>query len=157
LTEGIVPREMLYIADECFSAAPRPNYPPPFRRSLQTAEGKGGCPITEKLQREFFVAIVEGRMPDALRAFGWLNASGRNLLGPLVKRAAWVSTPPMIGGAPRERLVATSPETDSLIRLPKSSSFVPDPEPVTTELMFQTDLSLTFGRFTDHTWWVICV
>jgi len=69
VTEGIVPREMLYIADEVFFCGTAAEITP--IRSvdrIQVGGGKRG-PITEKLQREFF-AIVEGRMPDR---FGWLT------------------------------------------------------------------------------------
>jgi branched-chain amino acid aminotransferase len=69
VTEGIVPREMLYIADEVFFCGTAAEITP--IRSVdrvQVGAGKRG-PITEKLQREFF-AIVEGRVPDR---FGWLT------------------------------------------------------------------------------------
>jgi branched-chain amino acid aminotransferase len=69
VTEGIVPREMLYIADEVFFCGTAAEITP--IRSvdrIQVGAGKRG-PITEKLQREFF-AIVEGRVPDR---FGWLT------------------------------------------------------------------------------------
>jgi branched-chain amino acid aminotransferase len=69
VTEGIVPREMLYIADEVFFCGTAAEITP--IRSVDritVGAGKRG-PITEKLQREFF-AIVEGRVPDR---FGWLT------------------------------------------------------------------------------------
>jgi branched-chain amino acid aminotransferase len=69
VSEGIVPREMLYIADEVFFCGTAAEITP--IRSvdrIQVGAGKRG-PITEKLQREFF-AIVEGRVPDR---FGWLT------------------------------------------------------------------------------------
>jgi branched-chain amino acid aminotransferase len=69
VTETIVPREMLYIADEVFFCGTAAEITP--IRSVdrvQVGAGKRG-PITEKLQREFF-AIVEGEVPDR---FGWLT------------------------------------------------------------------------------------
>ncbi len=69
VTEALVPREMLYIADEVFFCGTAAEITP--IRSVdrvQIGEGKRG-PVTEKLQREFF-GIVEGRNPDV---FGWLT------------------------------------------------------------------------------------
>jgi len=68
VTEGLIPREMLYIADELFFCGTAVEITP--IRSVDRitiGTGKRG-PITERLQREFF-AIVEGRTPDR---FGWL-------------------------------------------------------------------------------------
>ena len=67
----LIPREMLYIADEVFFSGTAAEITP--IRSvdrIQIGAGKRG-PITEKLQKEFF-AIVEGRTPDR---FGWLRRS----------------------------------------------------------------------------------
>ena len=69
VSEALVPREALYIADEVFFCGTAAEVTP--IRSVDRIEigkGKRG-PITEKLQREFF-AIVEGRVPDR---FGWLT------------------------------------------------------------------------------------
>jgi len=69
VTEAIVPREMLYIADEVFFCGTAAEITP--IRSVdrvQVGAGKRG-PITERLQREFF-AIVQGEVPDR---FGWLT------------------------------------------------------------------------------------
>jgi branched-chain amino acid aminotransferase len=69
VSEALVPRESLYIADEVFFCGTAAEVTP--IRSVDRIEigkGKRG-PITEKLQREFF-AIVEGRVPDR---FGWLT------------------------------------------------------------------------------------
>ena len=69
MVETLIPREMLYIADEVFFAGTAAEITP--IRSvdrIQVGKGKRG-PITEKLQREFF-AIVEGHAPDR---FGWLT------------------------------------------------------------------------------------
>jgi branched-chain amino acid aminotransferase len=69
VVESLIPREMLYIADEVFFSGTAAEVTP--IRSvdrIQVGAGKRG-PVTEKLQREFF-AIVEGRTPDR---FGWLT------------------------------------------------------------------------------------
>ncbi len=69
VTETLVPRESLYIADEVFFCGTAAEITP--IRSvdrIQIGAGKRG-PVTEKLQREFF-AIVEGRTTDR---FGWLT------------------------------------------------------------------------------------
>lgn len=69
VVESLIPREMLYIADEVFFSGTAAEVTP--IRSvdrIQIGKGKRG-PITERLQREFF-AIVEGRTPDR---FGWLT------------------------------------------------------------------------------------
>lgn len=69
VVESLIPREMLYIADEVFFSGTAAEITP--IRSvdrIQIGAGKRG-PITEKLQKEFF-AIVEGRTKDR---FGWLS------------------------------------------------------------------------------------
>jgi len=66
--ETLIPREMLYIADEVFFSGTAAEVTP--IRSVDRIEigaGKRG-PITEKVQRDFF-SIVEGRTPDR---HGWL-------------------------------------------------------------------------------------
>jgi branched-chain amino acid aminotransferase len=66
--ETLIPREMLYIADEVFFSGTAAEVTP--IRSVDRitiGAGKRG-PITEKIQREFF-AIVEGKAPDR---HGWL-------------------------------------------------------------------------------------
>jgi branched-chain amino acid aminotransferase len=69
VTEALVPREALYIADEVFFCGTAAEVTP-IRSVDRIPIGKGKRgPITEKLQREFF-AIVEGRVPDR---FGWLS------------------------------------------------------------------------------------
>ncbi len=63
VVETLVPREMLYIADEVFFTGTAAELTP--IRSIDritVGAGKRG-PVTEKLQKEFF-AIVEGRKPD---------------------------------------------------------------------------------------------
>jgi branched-chain amino acid aminotransferase len=70
LTEGIVPREMLYIADEVFFSGTAAEITP--IRSvdrIQIGSGQRG-PVTERLQKEFF-GIVHGAIPDE---HGWLTA-----------------------------------------------------------------------------------
>jgi branched-chain amino acid aminotransferase len=69
VVESLIPREMLYIADELFFCGTAVEVTPV--RSVDRIEvgnGKRG-PITERIQKEFF-GIVEGRTPDR---FGWLS------------------------------------------------------------------------------------
>ncbi len=69
LVETIIPREMLYIADEVFFTGTAAEITP--IRSVDrvpVADGKRG-PITERLQKEFF-GILNGSAPDR---FGWLT------------------------------------------------------------------------------------
>ena len=69
VVERLIPREMLYIADEVFFVGTAVEVTPirsVDRISIGT--GKRG-PITEKIQSRFF-EIVEGRVPDQ---FGWLS------------------------------------------------------------------------------------
>src|SRR5258708_5048857 len=70
LVESIVPREMLYIADEVFFSGTAAEITP--IRSIDRIQiGKGfRGPITEKLQKEFF-AIIHGTKEDRR---GWLSA-----------------------------------------------------------------------------------
>ncbi len=72
LVETIVPREMLYIADEVFFSGTAAEITP--IRSIdriQIGNGKRG-PVAEKLQKEFF-AIVKGAKTDR---HGWLSLVG---------------------------------------------------------------------------------
>jgi branched-chain amino acid aminotransferase len=70
VVETIVPREMLYIADEVFFSGTAAEITP-IRSIDRIAIGRGRRgPITERLQKEFF-AIVSGAKPDRL---GWLTA-----------------------------------------------------------------------------------
>jgi branched-chain amino acid aminotransferase len=67
--ESLVPREMLYIADEVFFTGTAAEITP-IRSVDRIAVGSGERgPITARLQREFF-KIVEGGGPDR---FGWLT------------------------------------------------------------------------------------
>jgi branched-chain amino acid aminotransferase len=72
LVETIVPREMLYIADEVFFTGTAAEITP--IRSVDripVGEGRRG-PMTERLQKEFF-ALINGTKPDR---FGWLTPVG---------------------------------------------------------------------------------
>ena len=70
LVETIVPREMLYIADEVFFSGTAAEITP-IRSIDRIAIGKGRRgPVTERLQKEFF-GIVTGAKPDR---HGWLTA-----------------------------------------------------------------------------------
>ena len=63
VVETLVPREMLYIADEVFFSGTAAEMTP-IRSIDRITVGKGKRgPVTEKLQKEFF-AIVEGHKPD---------------------------------------------------------------------------------------------
>ncbi|MCL4853915.1 MAG: branched-chain amino acid transaminase [Bryobacteraceae bacterium] len=67
--ETIVPREMLYIADEVFFTGTAAEITP--IRSIDRiviGSGKRG-PVTEKLQQEFF-EVINGKKPDS---YGWLT------------------------------------------------------------------------------------
>ena len=69
VVESLVPRELLYIADEVFFTGTAAEVTP-IRSvdKIQIGAGRRG-PITERLQREFF-DIVEGKAPDR---HGWLT------------------------------------------------------------------------------------
>ena len=67
--ETLIPREMLYIAEEVFFTGTAAEVTP-IRSVDRIVIGKGQRgPVTEKLQHAFF-AIVEGKVPDR---FGWLT------------------------------------------------------------------------------------
>jgi branched-chain amino acid aminotransferase len=69
IVEGLIPREMLYLADEVFFSGTAVEITP-VRSVDRITVGKGKRgPITEKIQKEFF-AIVEGKTGDR---FGWLT------------------------------------------------------------------------------------
>src|SRR6202521_6017025 len=69
VVEALVPREMLYIADEVFFSGTAAEITP-IRSVDRIVVGKGKRgPVTEALQREFF-GIVEGKKPDK---YGWLT------------------------------------------------------------------------------------
>jgi branched-chain amino acid aminotransferase len=69
ISEAMIPREMLYIADEVFFSGTAAEITP--IRSIdriQIGKGRRGA-VAEKLQKEFF-GIVNGTRPDR---FGWLS------------------------------------------------------------------------------------
>src|SRR5690242_21457979 len=69
VVEALVPREMLYLADEVFFSGTAAEITP--IRSIdriRVGQGRRG-PVAEALQKEFF-AIVNGTRPDR---FGWLS------------------------------------------------------------------------------------
>src|SRR3984893_12959094 len=69
LVETIIPREMLYIADEVFFSGTAAEITP-IRSVDRIVVGNGSRgPITEILQRAFF-DLIDGRVPDR---FGWLT------------------------------------------------------------------------------------
>jgi branched-chain amino acid aminotransferase len=69
VTETLIPREMLYIADEVFFSGTAAEITP-IRSVDHIVVGKGSRgPVTEKLQKAFF-GIVHG---DAIDRFGWLT------------------------------------------------------------------------------------
>ncbi len=69
LVETIIPREMLYIADEVFFSGTAAEITP-IRSVDKIAVGQGSRgPITERLQRAFF-SVIDGSAPDR---FGWLT------------------------------------------------------------------------------------
>ena len=70
IVETIIPRELLYIADEVFFTGTAAEITP-IRSVDRIMVGRGARgPVTERLQKEFF-AIVEGRAEDR---YGWLSA-----------------------------------------------------------------------------------
>jgi len=73
--EAIIPREMLYIADEVFFSGTAAEITP-IRSVDRIVVGKGARgPITERLQKAFF-EIVNGHLPDR---FGWLTPVAKNV------------------------------------------------------------------------------
>jgi branched-chain amino acid aminotransferase len=74
VVETLVPREMLYIADEVFFSGTAAEITP-IRSVDRIVIGKGSRgPVTEKLQKAFF-DIVHGDAPDK---FGWLTRITKN-------------------------------------------------------------------------------
>jgi branched-chain amino acid aminotransferase len=72
VAETIVPREMLYIADEVFFSGTAAEITP-IRTVDKIVVGTGSRgPVTEKLQRAFF-GVINGDAPDH---FGWLTPAG---------------------------------------------------------------------------------
>jgi branched-chain amino acid aminotransferase len=74
VVETLVPREMLYIADEVFFSGTAAEVTP-IASIDRIPVGKGARgPITEKLQKAFF-DLVDGKTQDR---FGWLTPVGKN-------------------------------------------------------------------------------
>jgi branched-chain amino acid aminotransferase len=70
ISEHMIPREMLYIADEAFFTGTAAEITP-IRSVDKIKVGKGGMgPITREIQKEFY-AIVRGEKEDR---HGWLTA-----------------------------------------------------------------------------------
>jgi branched-chain amino acid aminotransferase len=69
VVEGLIPREMLYIADEVFFSGTAAEITP-IRSIDRITIGKGRRgPVAESLQKEFF-GVIDGSRPDT---FGWLS------------------------------------------------------------------------------------
>jgi len=69
VVEGLIPREMLYIADEVFFSGTAAEITP-IRSIDRITIGKGRRgPVAERLQKEFF-GVIDGSRPDT---FGWLS------------------------------------------------------------------------------------
>jgi branched-chain amino acid aminotransferase len=69
VVETIVPREMLYIADEVFFTGTAAEVTP-IRSVDRIPVGKGSRgPVTERLQKEFF-SLLKGESEDR---YGWLT------------------------------------------------------------------------------------
>jgi branched-chain amino acid aminotransferase len=69
IVEQMIPREMLYIADEAFFTGTAAEITP-IRTVDKIKVGKGGIgPITKAIQKEFY-AIVRGEKSDR---YGWLT------------------------------------------------------------------------------------
>jgi branched-chain amino acid aminotransferase len=70
IVEQMIPREMLYIADEAFFTGTAAEVTP-IRSVDKIKVGKGGVgPITKAIQKEFY-ALVRGEKADR---YGWLTA-----------------------------------------------------------------------------------
>jgi branched-chain amino acid aminotransferase len=69
IVESLVPREMLYIADEVFFSGTAAEITPVRSVDKITIGSGARGPVTEKLQRMFF-DLVEGNVPDT---HGWLT------------------------------------------------------------------------------------
>ena len=69
VVEGLIPREMLYIADEVFFTGTAAEVTP-IRSVDRVAVGNGRRgPVTERLQKEFF-DYIGGEIPDR---YGWFT------------------------------------------------------------------------------------
>ncbi len=72
LTESMIPREMLYIADEVFFTGTAAEVTPIRSIDRITIGGGSRGPVTEKIQKAFF-DVINGVAPDTE---GWLTAVG---------------------------------------------------------------------------------
>ncbi len=71
ITEGLIPRELLYIADEVFFTGTAAEVTPVRSvDKVSIGEGKAG-PLTRKIQAAFF-DLIEGRREDSLGLHYWL-------------------------------------------------------------------------------------
>ena len=69
MTESVIPREALYIADEVFFVGTAAEVTPVKSiDKIQVGNGRRG-PVTEALQRAFF-DVINGEVPDT---HGWLT------------------------------------------------------------------------------------
>src|SRR5207249_5257581 len=69
VVEGLIPREMLYIADEVFFTGTAAEVTP-VRSVDRVAVGNGRRgPVTERIQKEFF-SYIGGEIPDR---YGWFT------------------------------------------------------------------------------------
>jgi len=69
ISEQMIPRELLYLADEAFFTGTAAEVTP-IRSVDKISVGKGVVgPVTKAIQKEFF-AIVRGEKPDR---FNWLT------------------------------------------------------------------------------------
>jgi len=62
VTEQVLPRELLYLADEASSPAPRGSHAHPLGRQISVGKGVTG-PVTRAIRDEFY-AIVNGEKAD---------------------------------------------------------------------------------------------
>ena len=120
IVETLVPREMLYIADEVFFSGTAAEVTPVRSIDRITIGAGRRGPITEKIQSEFF-GIVEGKKPDVHRLADAGGAAGgralNNRVGPKKGGTPDACTPPLEMESEENsrgnRLAATSPETDT--------------------------------------------
>ena len=87
VVETLIPREMLYVADEVFFSGTAAEVTP--IRSIDripVGNGRRG-PITERIQKEFF-AYIAGEIPDR---FGWFTPV-------YAERAARARKPALVAG-----------------------------------------------------------
>ena len=99
IVEQMIPREMLYIADEVFFTGTAAEVTP-IRSVDKIKVGNGTMgPITKTLQKEFY-AIVRGEKSDR---HGWLTpvpvrskAAGRGIIRPVNPKPGGAPAPPLV-------------------------------------------------------------